>query len=148
MSEDEATLNEIKNYKPAPLQLNNRIDVLLKMLERKPPTYKAYPALGFSAAVVIGAGYFSLAAGLIGFLVALFLPIDLTSGLIGMEAILIKSLSAFGSCLVFISGISLVANGETLRLFMDLQENADRQSIALHGIFHLLLMEQKKGNQS
>ncbi len=48
------------------------------------------------------------------------------------------------SVVAFISGISWIANGEMIRLWIDMQANNDKHTIILYGIFRMLFIAQKK----
>ena len=114
--------------------------------ENKLHEYKDYPMLSAITVLLKILGWLSIIAGVILFSFSIMnvlpgvrhLPIEFTNGN------LIEGFYFFGWLLgmfiaspfyVFI-GLAFVAGGESLQLFIDLQENADRQSILLSLIYY------------
>ena len=164
LSETNALLDEMRNFKTSPqvVKIDQRINTLLRMLEQNPPTHQAYPALAVISFVLMILGVFAMLGGLVGFISVVTsptqevyyqsLPSDGGPGPANRTAppmpdntrlfVMTASVSAF------VIGFFMVAMAELLKLFIDLQENADRQSIALHSLFHLQLLNyQDKPNK-
>ena len=162
-------LDEMMLYKDNPIQAKaleqkKRIDQLDRLISATPPTVQQYPSLNVIALLLMMFGWLLMLGGLFGFGSIYFSPLSegisypmatptpLSDGRPGPRiSSLSQPLSAAarttteiisGGLLVI--GFLMVAGSELMKLFIDLQENADRQSIVLHGIYHLLLKEQER----
>ena len=142
VTEEEAILNQIKDYRPAPSQLTDRISSLKRMMEYSPPGFHNYFSLMIIMGATLGIGVLLMIGGGVGIGSALAKPYPSNPTEITNRTLIIVA-SAGG----IVIGFMLIAYGQYLKLLMDLQENADRQSIALHGIFNVLLSgTEKEGN--
>ena len=142
-------LNELRSYTPPPAEsprLDGRIDVFRQLLEIMPPKVHNYAALSALSMFCLTIGVLLLGLALFGSMAVLMVPIEpgphatfLSDQLtIRTETLVLLGMSA-------IIGFWLIIDSQVIQLFLDLQANADRQSFALHGIFHLLLAEREDG---
>lgn len=133
-------LGEMDNVKRQPRpQQNDALDL---------PKFKSYPVLGTIAQMVKFIGWLTIVAGIILFFICVsyvapgvrFLPKDMSSGngLFFLIGIFILSPS------YILIGSLMIAGGESIQLFIDLQENADRQSILLTLLYNKAKEKGKK----
>lgn len=153
MDSDTQRLIEEMRRVPAPTggPRAGRLALLQRLIEADPPRLHGYGAIDILATFSTIAGVTVMLIGLIGLAMAAAGPMPtMESGQPGlvpelrgwMDAI---SLASAAVPLCF-TGFGLILSGQWMRLWMDLQQNADRQSFALHGIFQLLLAQRKDGD--
>ena len=158
---DHQMLAEQLKERSRQLARENRSPAPLDILRDFPQPYKKnYPALSFISAILLTIGFVLCAGGLVGFGWVLINPNDaagyietqpgdprnvditpLTAALASGGNIFIASISGVAIYL----GITSVAMAEALKLFMDLQENADRQSILLTMLLKKVRHDESEG---
>ena len=164
VSEKNVLLDEIQKFKSTPevIKIDQRVNTLRRMLEENPPSYQSYPALVLISALLMIFGALSMVGGLVGFGIVITsptqeayyqsLPSDggpgpaskTTAPMSDNTRLFVMTVSASATVIGFL----MVVMAQLLKLFIDLQENADRQSIALHGLFHLqMLNNERKANK-
>lgn len=105
--------------------------------------YKSYPTLSIIAQLVKFLGWLSIVVGIFLFFICIInvapgIRRMLSDVISGNESIFIAyllGLFVVAPSYIFI-GLLLIAGGENIQLFIDLQENADRQSILLSLLYH------------
>jgi hypothetical protein len=138
LSESAVILDEIEYFKRQP-----RKDDEIELHE-----YKSYPTLNIIAEVLKVCGFLAIVAGIILmyiFVLKLFAgyesgyvhDLQLSISISELVITLIGSLSAL------LIGLFMIAAGESIQLFIDLQENADRQSILLTMLYYQAKAERK-----
>jgi len=137
LSESAVILDEIEYVKRHPREQDD---------EPEAHEYKSYPVLNFVAIILKIGGCLMLAASLVLFVISITRIFGLGSTtvmthdsvkIIGWETSSWQVLIFFISSLFsFFIGLLLVFYGEIIELFMDLQENADRQSILLSLLYY------------
>lgn len=146
--ETDVLLDEMRNFKPIPAAVNaeQRVNVLRQMMEENPPSYQSYPTLAFFSLLIMIFGAFLIFCGLVGFGIVMMLVSEV-NGIAAFVADMTLLVLMIVSIAAIVSGLQMVSVAEQTKLFIDLQENADRQSIALHGIFHLLMLSNERRDQ-
>jgi hypothetical protein len=133
-AERRAILKEIRERADHPNELvNDRVDSISLEIENNPPTSHHYLTLGAVAYGLIAAGIVLIAAGVFG--------VGAISTPNGSNPVADEQLRlVVGAALVIgiVFGLMLISYGQLMKLLLDLQENADRQSFILHGIYFLL----------
>lgn len=154
MDNKESLLREMRGlYKPN----GSRIAILKQLMENDPPQVQTYRWLTMLAiclsiigvlliiAGMFGTGYVYLFSGNTGIY---FWPHSQESGGPGYST---QPLDTFEQSIwlalsigTFLTGFMAMVQSETIKLFIDLQRNSDRQSVALHAIFHALIEQRKE----
>ncbi len=152
-----ALLDELAHAAATPTErrLNDRVEILGRLIESDPPRRHSYPMLSMVMAILYLFGVLLMLTGIVGGIMAISPPTLETAvqsdGVVHRSSEPVLDLTArlalgLNSILAFTVGLYSMIGAQGTQLMLDLQGNADRQSSALHGLFYLMLSQRKDGS--
>jgi hypothetical protein len=148
LSEEERLLQEIQWARDhPPTQQGKPVDALRRLVEADPPTHHSYQALSAIISILMVGGTMLISLGALGFcgaLAGLDAATSIESGGPPTIAFILRFAGGILAAFVALAGFMMIVSGQWLKLFIDLQQNSDRQSFALHALFQLALADRHK----